>query len=143
MQTKVAVALCALVASTPAAARCWKPGQNVSWYGEPQKLPDGSRYDPDAETCASREHPAGTILRVVDLDTGLGVDCAVNDRGPNPWTRCRVDLSRRAAERVGMKDRGVIRARIEVVLAVWPNPSRMAQDEPKQEKGPGVAAEAF
>ncbi len=131
MQTKVAAALCAVVLSTPAAARCWKPGQNVSWYGEAQRLPDGSRYDPEAETCASREHPAGTILRVVDLDTGLGVDCAVNDHGPASWTRCRVDLSRKSAERIGMKASGVIKAKIEVVSAVWPNPLRMAQDAPK------------
>lgn len=125
------VALAIVLAATPADSRCWKPGQNVSWYGEAQKLPDGSRYDPDAETCASRSHPAGTILRVTDLDTGLGVDCAVNDFGPAPWTGCLVDLSRRSAERIAMKGRGVVRARIEVVQAVWPETRQALRGEPK------------
>ena len=138
----VMVALCALIA-TPAAARCWKPGQNVSWYGEPQRLPDGSRYNPAAETCASREYPAGTVLRVVDQDTGLGVECAVNDFGPNPWTRCRVDLSARSADLIGMKGRGTIRAKIEVVSAVWPATPRIALGASEQKKGTGIAAGAF
>ena len=140
MQTKIAAALCAVVLATPAAARCWKPGQNVSWYGEPQRLPDGGRYDPDAETCASREHLAGTVLRVTDIDTGLAVECAVNDHGPAPWTGCRLDLSRRAAERVGMKARGVIRAKIEVVSAVWPKPRWSLLERFEQEEGPEIAS---
>lgn len=127
----------------PAAARCWKPGQNVSWYGEPQRLPDGSRYNPRTETCASREYPAGTVLRVVDLDTGLGVECAINDFGPAPWTRCRVDLSGRSADRIGMKGRGTIRAKINVVSAVWPEPRRAFLGAVEKKKGPGIAAGAF
>ncbi len=114
MLTKVIVALCAIAASTPAAARC-KNGQTVSWYGEPQRLSDGSRYDPEAETCAHRTAPFGTILRVVDLDTGLGVDCAVNDRGPNVRTGCQVDISRKLARRMDLLDRGVARASITVL----------------------------
>ena len=100
-------------APTVAAARC-VGSQNTSWYHEPQLLPDGSRYRPDSETCASREFPAGTLLRVIDQDTGLGVDCLVSDFGPNPWTHCRLDLSRKAAERIGMTTRGVIRANITI-----------------------------
>src|SRR5258708_37266454 len=100
MQTTVAIALAVSMMVTPAHARCSKPGQNVSWYGEPQKLPDGSNFDPETETCASREHPAGTILRVTDLDTGLGVECAVNDWGPSAWTNCKGDVSRKPAPRM-------------------------------------------
>lgn len=132
MRTFVALAIA--LTATPAAARCWKAGQNVSWYGETQRLPNGRRYDPNAETCASREHPAGTILRVVDLDTGLGVDCAVNDWGPAAWTRCRLDLSRKSAERVGMKARGVIRARIEVLRE---EPRRLAEIKNPGRRSPG------
>lgn len=138
----IAAGVAAAVMATPAIARCTK-GQNVSWYGEPQRLPDGSRYDPNAETCAHRTAAFGTILRIVDLDTGLGADCAVNDRGPNKWTGCDVDVSRRMAELLGMKGRGMIRAGIEVVTAVWPESRHALQDAPETKKGPDVAAGAF
>ncbi len=137
MRTFVALAIA--LTATPAASRCWKAGQNVSWYGEAQRLPNGRHYNPDAETCASREHPAGTLLRVVDLDTGLGVDCAVNDWGPAAWTRCRLDLSRKSAERVGMKARGVIRARIEV-LAEKPRRLAETKNPGRSSPGPGIIA---
>src|SRR4051812_29960839 len=115
MIEKFAAALAAVVLlAAPATARCAN-GANVSWYGEPQKLPDGSRYNPDADTCAHRTHPFGTILRIEDLDTGLGADCAVNDRGPNEWTHCSVDVSRRVAQRLGIIHRGIARAKIRVV----------------------------
>lgn len=129
----VAVGVAVAVMATPAIARCSK-GQNVSWYGEPQRLPDGSRFDPNAETCAHRTAPFGTVLRVEDLDTGLGADCAVNDRGPNKWTRCDLDVSRRVAELLGMKGRGMIRARITVRPA---EPRRFAETENPGRSSPG------
>ncbi len=33
-------------------------------------------------TCAHREYPFGTKLRVVNLQNGKDVVCTVNDRGP-------------------------------------------------------------
>lgn len=137
IRTILAAAL--VLAPTSAGARCWKPGQNVSWYGEPQKLSDGSEFDPKAETCASRKHPPGTVLRVTDLDTGLGVECAVNDWGPHPWTNCELDVSREAAVRLGVLHRGIVRAKIEVVRAVWPETRWSLLERFGQEKGPEVA----
>lgn len=104
-----------LLAATGAAdARC-KGGQTASWYGEPQRLATGDRFRPEAETCAHRTYALGSILRVIDLDTGLGVDCAVNDRGPAVWTGCTVDLSRGSAERIRIIDKGIARASVELL----------------------------
>ncbi len=121
MQTKVAAALCAAVLATPAAARC-KPPQNVSWYGEAQRLPDGSRYDPNGMTCAHRTLPFGTVIHLRDLDTGREGQCTINDRGPNVSTGCQVDVSRRIAELMGIKERGVARASILIL-----NPPKKAR----------------
>ena len=118
-------------APTIAAARCLKPGQNVSWYGEPQSLPDGSRYDPNGLTCAHRSLPFGTTLRLKDLDTGRHGECRINDRGPNASTGCELDVSRRVAEIMGFKERGVARALIEIVNP--PKKARQALAEARQE----------
>lgn len=131
---RFAAAVMIVLSAAPADARC-RAGHTASWYGEPQRLSGGGVYDPDAETCASRTAAAGTVLRVTDLDTGLAVDCAVNDFGPAKWTGCQVDLSRKSAERLGMTERGVIRARIEAapgasLPALPPNASGRAAVAP-------------
>jgi rare lipoprotein A len=77
---------------------------------------NGEVYDPQALTCASRDLPFGTLIRVVRPDTGAFVIVRVNDRGP--WGRRRpriLDLSRAAAEALDMIRAGVIEVRAEVV----------------------------
>lgn len=49
---------------------------------------------PDALTCASRQFPRGTYLRVHDLRSGKEVICLVNDYGPVAGTNRVIDLSR-------------------------------------------------
>lgn len=120
--SRIAVALCTIMIATPAVARC-KNGQNVSWYEEPQSLPDGSRFDPNGLTCAHRTAPFGTTLHLKNLDNGLEADCRINDRGPNLATGCDVDVSRRVAELMGFKAKGIARASIEVI-----NPQKKAHE---------------
>ena len=72
----------------------------------------GQPYDRAALTCAHRSAPFGARLRVTDLETGRSVVVTVNDRGPQVAERV-VDLSRAAAERLGMLGRGLVRVRVE------------------------------
>jgi rare lipoprotein A len=74
----------------------------------------GQPYDRAALTCAHRTAPFGARLRVTDLETGRSVVVTVNDRGPHVAGRV-VDLSRAAAERLGLIGRGVARVRVERV----------------------------
>lgn len=113
MLTKVIAALCAIAAATPAAARC-KNGDNVSWYGEPQKLRSGKTFNPEDSTCAHPTLPDGSIVRIKS-PAGYAVDCLVNDLGPDPATGCKLDVSRRVARFLRLLDRGVGRFEIEVV----------------------------
>jgi rare lipoprotein A len=90
----------------------------VSFYADSlagHRTANGEAYDPTALTCASRELPFGTLIRVVRPDTGASVVVRVNDRGP--WgRRTRIlDLSRAAAEALGMIRDGVVTVHAEIV----------------------------
>lgn len=75
----------------------------------------GEPYDPAKLTAASRDLPFGTRVRVVRMDDGRSVVVRINDRGPfNDRSRI-VDLSRAAAERIGMIRAGVVEVRVEVL----------------------------
>ena len=75
----------------------------------------GEPYDPRALTAAHRTLPFGTVLRVIPAGGGPPVYVRVNDRGPFGDERRIVDVSRAAAERLGMIRAGVIGVRVEVL----------------------------
>lgn len=112
MRLSIAALLLCLF-SAAADARCWH-GENVSWYVD-RHTASGEAYRHDESTCAHRTAKFGTRLRVTDRRTGRSVDCRVNDRGPNKWTKCDVDLNRHAAKQLGILDRGVAHADIVTV----------------------------
>jgi rare lipoprotein A len=89
----------------------------ASWYGpwhQGRKTASGDRFDMNALTAAHPRLPLDTRARVTNLENGRSVEVTVNDRGP--YVRGRViDLSRRAAERLGMKKQGTATVRIEVL----------------------------
>jgi rare lipoprotein A len=80
-----------------------------------RRTASGQRYDPRRMTAAHRKLPFGTKLRVTRVDTGKTVVVTVNDRGPFGRRRRILDLSRAAAEKLGMIRRGVVEVRAEVL----------------------------
>ena len=90
----------------------------ASYYSDSlagNRTANGERYDPRALPAASRELPFGTMLRVTRVDTGASVIVRVNDRGPFGRRTRVLDLSRAAAERLGMIRAGVVSVRAEVL----------------------------
>jgi peptidoglycan lytic transglycosylase len=88
----------------------------ASWYGafhQGQLTASGEPFDMDRLTAAHRTLPLGTRLRVTNLENGRVVRVRVNDRGPYVSGRI-LDLSREAARRLDMMDRGVVPVRLEV-----------------------------
>ena len=88
----------------------------ASWYGAELRgrpTASGERFRPGRRTCAHPSLPFGTVLRVERADTGERVRVVVNDRGPYAKGRI-VDLSAKAAEKLGMKASGV--ATVELVV---------------------------
>ncbi len=86
----------------------------ASYYWEPQALASGGRFNPDAMTAAHKTLPFGTRVRVTHLSNGNSVDVVINDRGPYVAGRI-IDLSRRAAQNIGMTGSGVARVRVAVL----------------------------
>ena len=65
-------------------------------------------------TAAHKTLPMGTRVRVTNTANGRSVVVRINDRGP--FTRGRsIDLSRSAAQAVGMTEAGVAKVRMEVL----------------------------
>ncbi|MEP7050424.1 MAG: septal ring lytic transglycosylase RlpA family protein [Pseudomonadota bacterium] len=90
----------------------------ASYYGDSlsgHKTASGERYRPSALTAAHRSLPLGTILRVTRADGTRSVYVRVNDRGPYGSRHRILDLSRGAAEQLGMIRAGVLEVRAEVV----------------------------
>lgn len=81
----------------------------ASWYGGGEYLnrhtANGERFDPRKLTAAHRTLPFGTKVRVTYR--GRSVVVRVNDRGPARYTGRCLDLSKAAAERLGMTRAGV------------------------------------
>lgn len=81
----------------------------ASWYGprfNGRRTASGERYNMHELTAAHRTLPFGTVVRVRSLVNGKEVDVRITDRGP--FSRGRViDLSRAAADALGMLDLGV------------------------------------
>lgn len=88
----------------------------ASWYGpgfHGRKTATGQRYDPQDLTAAHRKLPLGTSATVTNLENGRQVEVEINDRGPYAGGR-EIDLSKAAAERLGILDDGTAPVRIEV-----------------------------
>jgi rare lipoprotein A len=81
----------------------------ASWYGprfNGRRTASGERYNMHELTAAHKTLPFGTLVRVRSLVNGKEVDVRITDRGP--FSRGRViDLSRAAAEALGMMGLGV------------------------------------
>jgi rare lipoprotein A len=75
----------------------------------------GAPYDPAAFTAAHRSLPFGTVVRVRRLPRGPAVYARVTDRGPFGRRGRIIDLSRAAAERLGMLRIGVVPVVVEVL----------------------------
>ena len=89
----------------------------ASWYSDAlhgRTTANGETSDRAALTAAHRSLPFGTRVRVTRIETGEDVVVRINDRGPFVEGRI-IDLSRRAAEALGMIDAGVVRVRVVVL----------------------------
>jgi len=91
-----------------------RPFEIASWYGawhHGRPTASGEPFDMTALTAAHRWLPLGACVEVINLGNGRRVSVRVNDRGPYVPGRS-IDLSRRAAQELGMVDEGLARVRI-------------------------------
>jgi hypothetical protein len=86
----------------------------ASFYSTGVKTANGEHFDPGQLTAAHRTLPFGTRLQVTNMETGKSVMVRVNDRGPYIDGRV-LDLSRYAAESLGIIDQGVAKVHMAIV----------------------------
>lgn len=86
----------------------------ASWYALRSKTASGERMNPAVMTAAHRSLAFGTRIKVTNRNNGRTVVVRVNDRGP--FIRGRVlDLSRAAAQNIGMVSSGTAKVCYEVL----------------------------
>lgn len=89
----------------------------ASYYGKRfhgRLTANGERFNMNAMTAAHKTLPFGTRVRVTNPRNGKSVTVRINDRGP--FIRGRhIDLSRAAAQRIGMISSGHARVKMDIV----------------------------
>ncbi len=102
---------------TPAA----QPGYDMlgyaTWYGgeSGNQVANGERFRPNWLTAAHKTLPLPSYVEVTALDTGRRILVRVNDRGPFGESAQIIDLSRGAAEALGVRGKGKAAVRVRVV----------------------------
>ena len=87
----------------------------ASWYGPAfhgRPTANGERFDMNGVTAAHPTLPLPSRVRVTNLENGRQLELRVNDRGPFVNGRI-IDLSRRAAQLLGFKRRGLTKVRVQ------------------------------
>ena len=79
-----------------------------------KRTASGETFNSKSMTAAHRTLPFGTKLKVTNLRNKKFVIVRVNDRGPHVRGRI-VDISRTAAELIGMRRTGTARVKLEVL----------------------------
>jgi rare lipoprotein A len=92
-----------------------------------QATASGEPYNPNDLTAASRNLPIGSRVKVTNPETGRSVKVRINDRGPFVHGRS-LDLSKSAAEKIGITHSGV--ARVKITTEVKSHPVSAESESP-------------
>lgn len=89
----------------------------ASWYGSESgnRTANGERFRAKGISGAHVTLPLPSYVEVTALDTGRTIIVRVNDRGPFAGKGRVIDLSRGAAEQLGMRQQGHVAVRVRVV----------------------------
>lgn len=89
----------------------------ASYYGarhHGKRTASGEPFDQHALTAAHRQLPFGTRVKVTNVNNDKTVVVRINDRGPHVRGRL-IDLSRAAAQQLGMLRSGTARVRVQAL----------------------------
>lgn len=91
----------------------------ASWYGpgfNKKQTANGETFNQNDLTAAHRTLPLPSLVKVTNLENGHVMTLVVNDRGPFVNTKNRIiDVSSRAAEILGFKEKGTARVKVEIL----------------------------
>lgn len=108
----------------------------ASYYGEEfegKPTASGEPFDPGELTAAHPELPLGSEVTVKNPETGKEVEVEVNDRGPHVDGR-DIDLSKAAAEELGIAEEGVAPVEIEATKSQVEEAIDSPKEKPRVEE---------
>lgn len=116
----------------PAAAPAYEAVGYASWYGSESgnRTANGEQFRPGWITAAHTTLPLPTYVEVTALDTGRRVIVRINDRGPFARGGRIIDLSRGAAEELGIKAQGHAPVRVRRVEPSEKDRKRLRKGKP-------------
>jgi len=108
--------------SADAEADPWHSEKGLaSYYGKAfqgKKTASGERFSQTDMTAAHRKLPLGTKVMVENIETGDKIEVKITDRGPYADRKRRIiDLSKAAADSIGLVEQGVGRVQVTVTEA--------------------------
>ncbi len=128
------------VTYTPAADPTYDMLGYASWYGSESgnRTANGERFRAKWVTGAHTTLPLPSYVEVTALDTGRTILVRVNDRGPFAGRGRVIDLSRGAAEELGIRATGHAAVRVRVVEPSEKDRERLRKGKPASSR-PTVA----
>ena len=104
----------------------------ASYYGKGfhgHKTASGERFSQNEMTAAHRQLPLGTKVMVENRETGEQVEVKITDRGPYADKKRRIiDLSKAAADSIGLVEQGVGPVRV-IVTEEAANQKKIPEEE--------------
>ncbi|MGE4323319.1 MAG: septal ring lytic transglycosylase RlpA family protein [Sphingobium sp.] len=124
------------VTYTPAADPTYDMLGYASWYGHEsgRQTANGERFVVKAVTGAHTTLPLPSYVEVTALDTGRTILVRVNDRGPFAGRGRIIDLSRGAAEQLGIRGQGHAPVRVRLVDPSEKDRARLRQGKAAGER---------
>jgi rare lipoprotein A len=89
----------------------------ASYYGKKfhkRRTANGEIFNMYKVSAAHKSYPLGTKVRVTNLENGKSLKLVINDRGPFVSGRI-IDLSYKAARKLGFVNQGTVKVRIDVL----------------------------
>lgn len=122
----------------PIAAPSYDALGYASWYGNESgnQTANGERFYPQWITAAHTTLPLPTYVEVTALDTGRRIIVRVNDRGPFAGGGRIIDLSRGAAEQLGVRAKGHAAVRVRRVEPSEKDRKRLREGKPAADLPP-------
>lgn len=113
----------------------------ASWYGDESghMTANGERFRDGAIAAAHTTLPLPSYVEVTSLDTGRTILVRINDRGPFVAGRI-IDLSRAAAEQLGIRRSGVAAVRVRRVSPSEQEKARLRAGKEAEPRVPVSAA---
>lgn len=106
-----------LLAGCASSSGTFTQSGKASFYADKfngRETASGTTYRPNKLTAAHNTLPFGTVVRVTNPRNNRSVKVTVTDRGPHAKGRV-IDLSKKAARKIGIVDAGVAPVELKVV----------------------------